>query len=244
MQSARTDHAVYFTLKSRNSKIGPIPVSTTSNETCPPSCALFDACYAKGGPLWILWAAVSKHAPGASWTNSLGHKLTSLTWDAYCEAIRLLPAGQAWRHNQAGDLPGVGDRIDAAKLRQLAKANRGRRGFTYTHKPVLNNPANAAAIAEANAEGFTVNVSANHVNDVDALVALDIGPVVCVLPSTVHGKQDISTEGGTRIVVCPATYIESVRCVDCMLCEKRDRTCAVGFPAHGARKRAASALSQ
>lgn len=29
-----------FTLKSANSKTGPIPVTTTSSDTCPNSCAL------------------------------------------------------------------------------------------------------------------------------------------------------------------------------------------------------------
>jgi hypothetical protein len=245
-----TDYAVYFTLKSSNGKIGPIPVSTVSNETCPDVCPLKTGggCYANGGPLAIIWKALSNHTPGAVWRNGVGARMQSLTWNAYCYAVSQLPNGQEWRHGQAGDLPGVGDDIDARALRKLVAANKGKRGWAYTHKPVLASDtvtakqaaANAAAIAHANAEGFTVNLSANSISEVDALVALGIAPVAVVLPADVHGKQDIFTPNGTRVVVCPATYQEETRCVDCMLCEKRERKCAVGFPAHGASKRKAS----
>jgi hypothetical protein len=162
----------------------------------------------------------------------------SLTWDNYCANVAALPAGQSWRHGQAGDLPGIGDKIDARALRKLVKANRGKRGWTYSHKPVLDNEHNAVAIAQANADGFTINLSANSLSEVDELVALGIAPVAVVLPAEV-GKQDIFTDKGTRVVVCPATYRDDVTCADCMLCQKQ-RNCAVGFPAHGAAKRKAS----
>ena len=66
---------------------------------------------------------------------------------------------QLWRHNQAGDLPGRGNKIDLRLLAELVAANRQRRGFTYTHKPLT--AANVAAIMGATRDGFTVNVSAN-----------------------------------------------------------------------------------
>jgi hypothetical protein len=236
----RMDYAVYFTLKSSNNKVGPIPVSTISAETCPDSCPLKnDGCYADYGPLSIIWRALSSTAPGAVWHNSRGHEFQSLTWNDYCAKVAELPDGQAWRHGQAGDLPGVGDKIDTRALRKLVKANAGKRGWTYSHKPVIGNARNAAAIAAANADGFTVNLSANSLAEVDKLVALGIAPVAMVLPAEVHGKQDIHTAKGTRVVVCPATYRDDVTCADCMLCQKQ-RSCVVGFPAHGAAKRKAS----
>lgn len=253
MDHASKDYAVYFTLKSSNGKIGPIPVSTITNATCPDMCPLKkDGCYADYGPLQIIWKALSAHAAGASWQNSRGYNFQSLTWGGYCKQIAALPAGQEWRHGQAGDLPGIGDKIDAAALRKLVKANKGKRGWTYSHKPVLPSAtvtarqasANANAIAHANANGFTINLSANNLSEVDGLLALGIGPVAVVLPAEIHGKQDIFTDGGTRVVVCPATYRDEVRCVDCMLCEKKDRTCVVGFPAHGAAKRKASNVAR
>jgi hypothetical protein len=239
------DYAVYLTLKSRNSKVGPIPVSTISNETCPDACPLkTGGCYAMGGPLGIIWGALSRHTPGMVWNGPGGERLQSLTWNRYCYEIEQLPIGQEWRHGQAGDLPGVGDHIDARALGKLVKANRGKRGWTYTHKPVGHGQTmNRAAIAHANANGFTINLSANSLGEVDELVALDIAPVVVVLPAEVHGKQDIHTAGGTRVVVCPATYRDDIQCKDCMLCQVRDRKCVVGFPAHGASKRKASAVA-
>jgi hypothetical protein len=59
------------------------------------------------------------------------------TWDGFCESIARLPVGQLWRHNQVGDLPGENNTVNGSLLGQLAKANTGRNGFTYTHKPVL-----------------------------------------------------------------------------------------------------------
>jgi hypothetical protein len=244
----RTDYAVYFTPKSSNRKIGPVPVSTITAETCWDGCAFrLAGCYAKGGPVSMIWDALTNHSPGAVWHNAQGARYQSLTWNRYCYEIAALPLGQPWRHGQAGDLPGTNEQIDARALRRLVRANRGKRGWTYTHKPMLacetvteqQAAANRQAVSHANANGFTINLSANALSEVDRLLALDIGPVAVVLPSTVHGRTDIFTPNGTRIVVCPATYQEKTRCVDCMLCQ-RQRTCVVGFPAHGNAKRKAS----
>jgi hypothetical protein len=243
-----TDYAVYYTPKSSNGKIGPIPVSTITADTCWQGCALMkDGCYAKGGPVSILWTAVTEHSPGAVWHNKQGARFQSLPWNRYCYEIAQLPIGQQWRHGQAGDLPGVNQTIDAPALRKLVRANKGKRGWTYTHKPVLASETvtaseaatNRKAIAHANANGFTINLSANSLSEVDGLLALGIAPVAVVLPAEVHGKQDIHTAKGTRVVVCPATYRDDITCKDCMLCQ-RQRDCVVGFPAHGASKRKAS----
>ena len=152
-----------------------------------------------------------------------------------------LPDGQLWRHNQAGDLPGVGDAIDRAQLDKLVAANEGKRGFTYTHKPAEG--VNAEAIREANARGFTVNLSANNLAHADELVRADVGPVVVVLSSETQGNAKISTPAGNRVVVCPATYREDVTCASCGLCQ-RQREVIVGFPAHGAAAAAANLVAE
>src|SRR5215472_8094922 len=128
--------AVTFTRKSRNSKVGPVPVSTSSKQTCPDACPLKrNGCYAEAGPLGMLWAGLSRTKPGKSFVRA-GQTVQTLTWNDFVAAIAALPAGQFWRHNQAGDLPGAGDLIDVDALGQLVEANRDRRGFTYTHKPL------------------------------------------------------------------------------------------------------------
>jgi hypothetical protein len=88
-----------------------------------------------------------------------------------------------WRHNQAGDLPQVDGSIDAVKLGQLVAANTGRRGFTYSHH---RDAASIAWIRHANAWGFTVNLSANDLNDADALADHAAGPVVVVCRQRKH----------------------------------------------------------
>ena len=82
----------------------------------------------------------------------------------------------------AGDLISDGVTIDAKKLRQLAEANKGKRGFTYTHHDIFNNPANKKAIRAANAAGFTVNLSGNNPSHADQLADENAGPVVTLLP--------------------------------------------------------------
>lgn len=217
-----------FTAKSANAKTGPIPVTTTSADTCPDACPLKRAgCYADGGPLRILW---DRLAAG-------GLSLAEL-----CEAIHGLPDGQLWRHNQAGDLPGAGDKINARELAAIVRANSGRRGFTYTHKPPAA-AGNAKAIAAANAAGFTVNLSANNPAHADTLAALDIGPVVTVLPADTAGRT-AKTPAGRTIAVCPAVYSNKVSCATCGLCQRQNRRVIVGFPAHGSAKRKADNIAR
>lgn len=209
---------VHLTLKSSNAKTGPIPVSTTERDSCPDDCAMRAECYADAGPLALHWDAVSD-----------GRR--AMTWDAFCDAIETLEAGEFWRHNQAGDLPRKGRTIDAVKLGQLVRANRGRRGFTYSHH---RDAESLEWIRHANAWGFTVNLSANDLWDADRLADTGAGPVVVVLPST--QTENTTTPAGRKVVVCPETQRDDVSCATCQLCQ-RQRSTIVGFPAHGTKKR-------
>lgn len=125
----------------------------------------------------------------------------------------------------------------------MAKANAGRRGFTYTHHKAT--APNRAAIAEANAAGFTVNLSGNTLEHADTLAELGAGPVVCVLPADTNGADTpvLQTPAGRTVSVCPATYRDDVTCATCQLCQRQDRKCIVGFPAHGAGARKASVVA-
>jgi hypothetical protein len=221
---------VSLTLKSRNAKTGPIPVSTTTALTCPVSCPFNrnndGGCYADGGPLRIQWDKVTKGNAG-------------MEWSAFCDAVKALPEGALWRHNQAGDLPGAGDYIDGPALLKLVNANKGKNGFTYTHKP-MNTVGNRAAVKTANTLGFTVNLSANNLAHADELADLEIAPVVVVLPAS--QTTNTTTPKGRKVVVCPATQRDDVSCMTCGLCA-RLRDAIVGFPAHGAAHRKADAIA-
>ena len=237
---SRLPYAVTFTLVSRNSKVGPIPVSTTSRGTCPPDCGLFDICYAASGPLGGLWKGLSATKPGGTFVNGRGIVQT-YTWQSFCSQVAALPPATLWRHNQAGDLPGNGNTIDPVAMRDLIEANRGRRGFTYTHKPL--SAANLALIRFANHNGFTVNLSADSLADADRLAETGL-PVVVVLPDTVQGNEHIATPAGRRVAVCPATYMADVNCASCQLCQRQGRKVIVGFPAHGSNRRKVSIVAR
>lgn len=209
---------VHLTPVSSNRKTGPIPVSITSRDTCPDDCAMRTGCYGDGGPLALHWNAVTRGIRGTD-------------WGTFCGSISALPEGELWRHNQAGDLPGDGRTVDPVALGSLVWANRGRRGFTYSH---YRDAASLYWIGHANRQGFTVNLSANDLADADMLAATGAGPIVVVLPS--HQTENTQTPGGRRVVVCPATQREDVTCKTCQLCQ-RQRDVIVGFPAHGSRRR-------
>lgn len=210
----------HFTRVSSNAKTGPIPVTTTSSDSCPTTCSFKDGggCYAESGPLALHWRAVDGGRRGSD--------LRSLI-----DSIADLPRGQLWRHNQAGDLPPDGthgsDQIDAVALYQIALANQGRRGFTYTHyRPVRHN---LIAIKQANKLGFTVNLSAESLAEADEYKALGL-PVVVTLPKDV--TESVVTPAGNTVVICPAS-LGNVDCLNCGACQKRDREAIIGFPAHG-----------
>lgn len=224
--------ALTLTMKSRNAKVGPIPVSTSDKGTCPPSCPFKgNGCYAESGPLAIHWAKITA-----------GTMPTAMGWAELCEQVAALPEGQLWRHNQAGDLPHEGGVIDHGSVEALYIANKGRKGFTYTHHD-MGIAANAVTVLDANRSGFTINLSANNLQHADELADREIGPVVTVLPSDHDHTEKTFTPKGRRVVVCPATYKDNVSCASCGLCAIADRKVIVGFPAHGARKKAANAIA-
>lgn len=222
---------VHLTPVSRNVKTGPIPVSTSSALSCPESCPFnthnAGGCYATSGPLAIHWQAVTKGNRGD-------------VWETFLRKIAALPRGILWRHNQAGDLQGQGDTLDTVALGQLVQANRGKKGFTYTHKP-LDTAHEKLAIAHANRSGFTVNLSGNNLSHADSLYDMGIGPVTVVLPAS--QVENTVTPKGRKVVVCPATIRDNVSCATCGLCQIVKRDCIVGFPSHGTGKRKASAIA-
>jgi len=224
---------IQFTRVSGNSKTGPIPVSGSPSDTCPPACPFApkdgkpNGCYAAYGPISWQWAKLNKGKIGFEWSEFLTQ-------------IKRLARHTLWRHNQFGDLKGFGDSIDTQALADLVKANKGRKGFTYTHKPVLARQggsfeSNASAVKTANALGFAVNLSANNMEHADELKSLDVGPVASVVPE--NTPNVFYTPKGNKGVICPAQQKEGVTCASCKLCSVIDRSIIVGFKAHGVGKK-------
>jgi len=218
---------IFYAASSQNSKTGCIPVSYIEESTCPTSCPLKKAgCYAEAGHSLIQWRKTGKIE-------------TSISFEQYLKELGQIEKGRLSRYGVAGDLPGIGDTLDSAKLDQLTKAARHIRLFAYTHKP-LTNPGEQAAVANANVRGFTINLSADNLQDADKLMALGIAPVVVIIPSN-PASWPSRTPEGRKVVVCPNTT-HGVTCLECRLCAIPDRRAIIGFPSHGNRKRLVDAM--
>ena len=207
---------VALTPISSNRKTGAMPVSYSTKEWCPDTCPLKKhGCYAKHGHTGMHWRKVTAGERGTD-------------WNTFVSKVRHLPKGGIWRHNVAGDLP----IFDHGMIRQLIKANTGKGGFTYTHH--LPTAENAGIIAESNANGFTVNLSADTTAKADTYVELGIAPVVTLLPT--DSAKVTFTPKGRKVVRCPAETSKKVTCQSCRLCQKTDRP-IIGFTPHGSGKK-------
>lgn len=215
----------HFVKQSANTKTGPIPVTYSERDTCPPSCPHYRAdCYAEDYYTRMTWDKVAQR----------GQELAGL-----CAAVAALPPGQLWRHNVAGDLPGTGEELDPVALGEIVRANIGRRGFTYTHK---KSPDALHWASMATQWGFTVNLSADDVGDADQLADAASGPVVAIVPMDTPEKT--FTPAGRTVIVCPAQTRDNVTCATCGLCARADRSVIVGFRAHGSRARVTDAKAR
>jgi len=213
---------VQFVKKSGNSKIGAMPCTNSDMRTCPTSCALKDnGCYASSGYYTRLnWLKVTDGSRGSNWSN-------------LCADIKSLNNEQIWRMNVSGDLPHNDQVIDADKMALLIDANKEKRGFTYTHHD-MSIANNRATIKRANKKGFIVNLSSDNVKDADRLKALNIAPIVTIVPA--HITSNFTSEGGNKVVICPAAIKDHITCLDCKMCAVKDRQTIIAFPAHGAGK--------
>lgn len=225
-----------FVSVSGNKKTGPIAVTSTAAQSCPSVCPFrtdsAGGCYAASGNSAIHWRAL---------TN--GKANTAIDSQGLFSAVRSIPKGQLWRHNEAGDiLADESGNIDAGFLSGLTDANKGRRGFTYTHHKLT--PHNVAAITAANAGGFTVNVSTNNVQHADTVRGQYPGLPIVTIVAEWHGKQTLQTPGGNTVVRCPAEYKEGITCANCGLCAVNTRRGIVGFTPHGTSKRRVINIAQ
>ena len=182
-------------------------------------------CYAETGPIRLLW-------------NKVSAGINALTFDQLLRKISLMRRGTLWRYGQAGDLPN-----DREQILALAQASRGRPALVYTHKRDVEVYREARDKFE-----FNINLSASSLEEADVLSKTGL-PVVAIIPSSYQRKPTeslrdfrrrvgsrLSTPGGVRVAICPATYLDT-NCSLCRVCSRpRSADTIIGFPAHGTRK--------
>jgi len=197
-----------------NSKTA-IPTTRSWRGSCPSSCEMRGkTCYAENFPMVRHWEKLSREG---------------LSYADLVDEISRLRQNTLWRHNDAGDLIGSAGLIDITALAALVEANRGRRGFTYTH---WNWRENAEILKWANRNGFTINVSASGVSD--ALEAHLAGLPATVILNT-DGKKMVRFDG-VRIIICPNQRKKKMTCAECGICAVADRNYIIGFWPHGTKK--------
>ena len=233
LESQPYEYRVNFTLRSGDPQLGPIPMSSTFQVPRYNVMALLEQQYAAAtGPL-------TQRTVLRRFQRLLAAE-PGLSWDSFCAAVAQLPPGQVWRHNVQGDLPGdpLCFELDAEPLARLVRANRGKRGFAFTHfHPKVGH--NAELIATANAQGFTINLVADSLREADELLRWQVAPVVIKVPEDAPPTQH--SPAGHTVVTCPQTFRRGVTCATCQRCaqaryphQDRDRD-IVAFPIPGLR---------
>ena len=229
MKTALIDPAsvrVHITVKSSNNKTGPIPTTVSQKyKSCPLTCPfIHKGCYAGVGPVSWNWKKVNSGERGGNWSD-------------LCDFVASLPTGQLFRHNVAGDLFNSDGLIDTGLLNSLVKANKNKKGYTYTHH-VLN-AHNVSQIKKANKKGFTINASCQSLAECDQAISKGL-PTVCVVDSDKPTPK--TTPAGHKVLVCPA-QTQDTSCDRCRLCSQAERNnVVIAFKAHGKQKKAVNEL--
>jgi len=212
----------HLTLRSSNVKTGPIPVSSSARATCAPGCPFLvdGGCYGENYPLKFHWNKVSDGTRGVSAAE-------------FFRLIAALMPGTFYRHNQVGDFPHTLGRISRRFIKGLVAANKGKKGYTYTHHD-LSLGENLSLLRMANRQGFTVNASTETETAADSAIASGL-PAVLTVAST-EKRATWQTAGGNQVVTCPAQRVEDLTCKACELCHKRPSKLIIAFVAHGSGK--------
>ena len=209
-----------YSLSLGNKKTGAMLLVRSPRATCPDSCGLKkEGCYAYNFPLVLHWAK---------------QDTTGVDFSTVLYAIRSLPRDSIWRLFEAGDFepsPENPELISDSQVLSLLSANRGKKGFGYTHYPVLPN---LEVLQLMNSSGLTINVSADTVEQAKLYFELGLPTVLVVAEN--HPKD--SVVDGMRVVVCPnQSTVAKPTCLQCQLCQVVDRDYVIGFRAHGTKKR-------
>lgn len=210
-----------------NSKTGPIAVSYSSRESCPPTCPLKEkGCYGDGGRTRLHWDNVTAE----EWGKPL---------EAFIEDVAKLEPFHWFRGSIVGDQWHVNGEIIESLFKKFVRALKHlAKKWTYTHH--LLTPHNQKLLRWSNSKGFTINLSTESKTQAANLFK-EGWPVCCV---TEENLPTSYTHDGVRFVECPHSVDNgATQCATCgngnPLCSRADRKFVITFPAHGNRKRQA-----
>ena len=175
---------VYRFIENTNSrKVGAMAVSYSPRQTCPDTCPLKNGkCYGENFPIKLHWD---------NYSNDLNDN-----YDRFIDEIKLYRkynGNKIWRHNIVGDLVADKDfKINAKKLYQLIDANKKGDVICYTHHHTIKDKNgknklslyNLNRIKEANELGFTINLSADTIDQAKQLYNKTKLPTAVSLPVT------------------------------------------------------------
>ena len=204
----------HLTERSNNAKTGPMAVSTSSRKTCPATCPMFEACYAKQGPLSWHWDKVTRGERGDPWPTFL-------------RKLRTIETGQPLRLNQAGDLLDPLTNRGQVQLAQLKRATRHLLAWSYTHHVVEESDHAMRILREP---GIVVNRSCESMAQADSMITKGLPAVVIVAEDHPNASR---TPAGHKVTVCPAQVSKAVNCKTCKLCATRPQNHVIAFRAHG-----------
>jgi hypothetical protein len=214
-----------FTSHSSNKKIGNIAAVSTSSQSCPTTCGLFDECYGKLHFTGIQWKKLDK---------------SGLDFTQVMNLIDALKKRSKLRFNVVGDLAHQDGIIDAVKLLKLANTVKNRLIDTilYTHHSI-DNYLNVSALKLAFSKGLHINISCEDTEKAKHALSYGLNAVIVLPTGSIHKviKHDDLT-----LVRCPAEYKDSIQCANCMICAKDrvQKRVVVAFTAHGVKRNALS----
>lgn len=207
-----------YVAHSANIKTGDISQTYSSPTTCPKSCPFKGhGCYGEN-------FTTRRH-----WTQSNCNSKT------IGDAMESKGHTKVLRHNVAGDMCIHGtDSLDGELIRDLCKAYKGIKAYTYTH--AAKTAENFQLIHKAVDDGFVINMSCETLGQV-AECRENYVPAVLAVYEWTRKDKDVRRIDGVTYRLCPASYDKNMTCRDCGKYWKKNRKEIIVFPAHGTGKK-------
>ena len=207
-----------YVAHSANVKTGDISQTYSEPKTCPKSCPFKGhGCY------------------GENFTTRRHWAQSDCTSKTLATAMESKGHTKVLRHNVAGAMCKHGtDGLDGELIRDLIKAYKGVKAYTYTHAEKTAD--NFQLIHHAAEKGFIINMSCETRGQVMERRENFVPAVLAVYEWTEKDKV-MRRISGITYRLCPASYDKNVTCRDCGKCWKKGRKEVIVFPAHGAGKK-------